>query len=530
MTTAIARAGILDRLAAVLPEDAVRTGDDDCAYYGTDVYRAGHPPLAVVFPSTVEQLQAIIAAAHDTAAPVTVRGGGASYTDGYTHAGPGGVTISTERLNRILSIDEANACVTVEPGVTWAALHEALGAKGWRTPFFGPFSGLHATIGGAISQNAVSHGTGGAGVSADSLISLAVVTGTGALLATGSAGSAVPHPFFRHFGPDLAGLFTGDCGALGVKARITLGMQRVRPHARFTSFRFDDFDALHAALRAVSAERLDDEHFAVDAQIQRAQLERAGGVGARGQIARHVIGHSGLVEGARALARMAVAGSSALALAPYAAHWTTEGVTAAEADDRAARIRHLAGATGTEIPATVPTLTRAMPFAPFTNILGSRGERWVPVHGIIPMDRAPAFDRAMQDYWQANAEVLAQHAIQSGTMFMALTPSALLYEPTFNWPDARGIVHQRMVPADWLTKLPVHAANPAAAAEVARMKAEVADLMADHGAAHFQIGKFYPYARGRNAPAMALLRAVKAALDPAGILNPGALGLDGPAR
>jgi D-lactate dehydrogenase (cytochrome) len=526
MATMLQPAGILDRLAAILPPDALLTGEEDRSFYGTDVYRAGKPPLAVALPDTIDRLQAVVRACAETRTPLAVRGGGASYTDGYTHAAPRGLTISTERLARIVEIDETDATVTVEPGVTWAALHAALAERGWRTPFFGPFSGLVATVGGAISQNAVSHGTGSAGVSAESLLALEIITGTGELLKTGSAGSAVADPFFRHFGPDLAGLFTGDCGALGVKARITLKLQRVKPHTAYVSFRFETFERLHAALQAIAAERLDDEHFAVDAQIQRAQLERASSAGAKMGIAKQVMDGSGsFLDGAKKLAKMALAGEKELALAPYAAHWITDGISAAEADDRAARIRALAGPHGSEMPATVPTVTRAVPFQPLTNTLGARGERWVPIHGIFPMSRVLGFHHALQHYWRANAGVLEAHGIHSGTMFMALGPSAFLYEPTFNWPDARHIYHERVVPPGYLAKLPVHAANPAAMAEVKRMKSEVADLMAAHGSAHFQIGKFYPYARGRNPAALALLRAIKAALDPHNILNPGALGI-----
>jgi FAD/FMN-containing dehydrogenase len=516
---------IAERLAAILPSARLLTSDEDRRFYGMDVYRAGKPPLAVVLPETVAEVQAIVRACHETRTPLAVRGGGASYTDGYIHLAPRGVTLSTERMTAI-AIDETDRTVTVEAGTSWGALHAALAERGWRTPFFGPFSGLVATVGGAISQNAVSHGTGSAGVSAESLLSLEVVTGAGDLLATGSAGSMAPAPFFRHFGPDLAGLFTGDCGALGVKVRLTLRLQRLRPHAAYVSFRFDRFEALHSAMAAIAAERLDDEHFAVDAQIQRAQLERAAGTAARLDIARQVMeGSGGVLDGARKLAGMALAGSRALGVAPFAAHWIAEGVSEAEAQDRAARIRALAGPQGAEMPPTVPTVARAIPFQPLTNTLGSRGERWVPIHGIFPHSRVTGFHAALQGYWAENASITERLGIHSGTMFMSIGTSAFLYEPTFNWPDARTAYHERTVPQEYLAKLPAHAANPEAAAEVKRMKTEIADLMAAHGAAHFQIGKFYHFARGRNAPAVALLRAIKAALDPHHVLNPGALGL-----
>ena len=57
------------------------------------------------------------------------------------------------------------------------------------------------------------------------------------------------------------------------------------------------------------------------------------------------------------------------------------------------------------------------------------------------------------------------------------------------------------------------------------LRERIGELMSQHGAAHLQIGKTYPYLAGRNPASMALLRAIKAELDPRNILNPGVLGL-----
>lgn len=525
MASVIEADDIVGRLTALLGSEAVLTDDAERRFYASDIYALRKVPLAVVTPSSVEQVQAIVRACGEFRAPIAVRGGGASYTDGYTHNAARGITLSTERLNRILEIDERDATVTVEAGVTWADLHAALAAKGWRTPFFGPFSGLHATVGGSLSQNSVSHGTGAHGSAAESLLSLEVVTGTGELLQTGSAGSAVADPFFRHFGPDLAGLFTGDCGALGIKVKITLRMIRKAPAIAFASFRFETFERLHSAMRTIAIERLDDEHFAIDAVIQQGQLERQSRLDAKFGVAKSVMQASGsLLSGLGTLARMAV-GTEALKVAPYVAHWVLEGTSQAEADARLARLQFLAGAEGEEVPPTVPTVVRAMPFQPFTNILGSRGERWVPVHGIFPHSRVMGFHHAFQELLRQNRETLEARQIRLGAMFLCIAPNAFLYEPAFYWPDARSIVHERMVPADALEDLPVYQADPQAAAEVKRLKGEIVDLMHAHGAAHFQIGRVYPYTRGRNPASLLLLRAIKTALDPHYILSPGALGL-----
>jgi len=512
-------------LARAVGPANILTEEADRRFYSTDVYNHVELPAAVVRPGSVEELQAVVRVAAEAGAAVVVRGGGASYTDGYVHAKPGGVTIDTSRLKAI-EIDETNAFVTVEAGVTWAELHAALAGRGLRTPFWGPFSGLAATVGGSASQNAISHGTGAHGSSAENILSFDVVTGTGELLRTGSAGSKVGVPHFRHYGPDLTGLFCGDCGSLGVKARITLPLIRRREAFETASFSFSGFEAMHAAMRAVAIEGVDDENFGLDAALQQGQIGRNEGVAAKAEIAKNVLkSATSIASGVKSLARMAAAGDRALRQANYAVHYIVDGVDGAEARAKIALVRRLAAAHGEEIPNTVPTVVRGMPFAPLTNTLGPKGERWVPMHGLFAHDRVVPFHEALQDFWDAHRAEMERLGIYTGAMFMSVRSTAFVYEPTFYWPDERTIFHDRMVPADHLAGIAAYPPGLEARELVKRLKHDVAELMAEFGAAHLQIGKFYPYLDGRNPTATALVRAIKAELDPKGIMNPGALGL-----
>lgn len=516
--------GLLDALGRVLGPNLI-LDEAERRFLSTDVFSSGHLPQAVARPPSVDELQAVVRACAEARAPVVVRGGGASYTDGYTHAEPGGVTIDTSLLKRI-NVHEADAIVTVEAGVTWAELRDALMPLGWRTPFWGPFSGLAATVAGSMSQHSVSHGTGAWGVSAESVVAFDIVTGAGELLRTGTGGNATGHPFFRFFGPDLAGLFTGDCGALGVKARVTLKMLRRREAFETASFSFESFAAMHKAMRAVAVECLDDENFGLDATLQQGQLGKQEGVAAKAEIARSVMrSAASLGQGVKALAKMAAAGDRALRAASFVTHYICEGLDSADARGRVAAIRKLAGPHGTEIANTVPTVVRGMPFAPLTNTLGPKGERWVPFHAELAHSAAVAFHRALESYFDAERGEMERLRIVSGRMFMSVGPNAFIYEPTFYWPDERSCYHERVVPKEHLASVQTYPRNLEARAAATRMRVEIIDLMQAHGAAHFQIGRVYPYLRGRNPATVALLRAVKIALDPHGILNPGALGL-----
>ncbi|MFQ5635987.1 MAG: FAD-binding oxidoreductase, partial [Gammaproteobacteria bacterium] len=151
---------LLDALAGVVGSAHLLTDDESRTFYSTDVYRqADILALAVAQPGTVDELQELVRVCARHGAPMVARGGGASYTDGYLPTQPNTVLFDTSRLDRI-DIDAQDMTVTVEPGVTWAALYQALSARDLRTPFWGPISGIAATVGGGMSPYAVNSGSG----------------------------------------------------------------------------------------------------------------------------------------------------------------------------------------------------------------------------------------------------------------------------------------------------------------------------------------------------------------------------------
>lgn len=511
---------LLATLTQQLGPDNVLTGEADRLFFSHDVFRAGELPQAVVRPGSADELQAVVRAAYDAGTALVMRGGGASYTDAYAHRASGGITVDTSRLKAIV-IDEQRATVTVEAGVTWAELREAVLVRGFKTKFWGSYSGLYANVGGGMSMNAISHGQGCA---AEAALSFDVITGTGEMMRTGSALSGPAPAFFRHYGPDLTGIFTGDCGALGVKARITLALVKAAPAFATASFAFTSFENLHAAFRATALEGIVEENFGLNEVLQQGQLGKAD-TAAKVEIAGKIVKQSGLIKGAAKLAKMALAGEKAIAAASYAGHFIVEGIDQAEANGRIALVKRVCGQFGSEIPNSVPEVVRAMPFAPFHNTLGPKGERWLPCHTKLAHDRAVPFHHALQALFAEEAEVMARHQIVCGGMFMSVGSTAFVYEPAFYWPDAQTPYHARMIDADYLKTLPVHPRSEANEAEALRIKARVLNLMHQHGGVHFQIGKVYPYAQDHNPAHWAVLKALKAQLDPKGILNPGNLGL-----
>jgi len=523
-----------DQAARLCPEDALQriaaltdaqtlipAGESEALF--TDVYRRREAPLAVLRPASVEALQAIVREAASAGLAICPRGGGASYTDAYLPIHPASLIIDTARLDRIVEVNAADGYVTVEAGVTWAALKAALDPLGLRTPFFGPFSGLAATIGGSVSQNATSHGSATHGISAQSVLALEVVIASGELLRTGS-GARGAAPFARHFGPDLTGLFTGDCGALGIKVRITLPLLRRKPAFKLASFAFANVEDLAGSMRDAALERLDDEHFAIDSALAQGQIGRQDAAGLLA-MARSVLTSSpNRIAGLAQLARMAAGGTRALKQAQYMLHFILEGVDAAEAQARLGGLRKLMR-RGIEIPNSVPAIVRGLPFAPLFNTLGPKGERWVPLHGILPHSCVGTFHAALEALYAAHSQDMKRLGVWTGGMFATVGSSGFLYEVAFYWPGPPTAYHQAVLPAEYLAGLPQYPQSDEAAALVEQLKQEITALFGSFGAIHFQLGKTYPYARVLQAAPLALIRALKAALDPQGIMNPGALGL-----
>jgi FAD/FMN-containing dehydrogenase len=115
--------------------------------------------------------------------------------------------------------------------------------------------------------------------------------------------------------------------------------------------------------------------------------------------------------------------------------------------------------------------------------------------------------------------------IRYGAMFMTVATNAFLYEPVFYWEDGYNVTQSRLMPDGYQATLPQFPENPEGRALVDKMKHGIADIFQRHGAAHLQIGKFYPYMRGREPHNAALIRHLKQIVDPQRRLNPGALGL-----
>jgi D-lactate dehydrogenase (cytochrome) len=381
-------------------------------------------------------------------------------------------------------------------------------------------------VGGSISQNTISHGSGKFGISAQSVLAMDVVLASGALLSTGSSGAGLA-PFSRHFGPDLTGLFTGDCGALGIKARITLPVIKKLKAHRTISFSFADFESMHESMRLIAREQIEDTHFALDGALSQGQIARQENAGQMIKIAWSILNSSpSYWEGFKQLIKSATSAKKAISSSPYMTHYIVEGFNDAEVKARMHRLRELNTNFGHEIPATVPSIVRGMPFAPFYNTLGPKGERWVPLHGLLPHSKVPEFHKALEALYEQHKSKMDTLGVWYGGMFGSAGSSSFLYEVALYWPDEISAYHREVIPHDYLEQLPKYPKNTEAREFVHQLKTEITELLIQFEAIHFQIGKAYPYIDRLLPETKKLINDIKESLDPNNLSSPGSLGFE----
>ena len=194
-------------------------------------------PDVVIRPKDAQEISEILKVANQENIPVTPRGGGDCEFGGSKPIGDGGIVLDMKRMNNIVNLDEDNLIVTVEAGISWGKLNDYLCHFGLYTGCMGPGSGMTASIGGGVSHN--SSGGGGSakyGSCSEHVVSLEVVLPTGAIIETGSQANRFSKVPFNRFGngPDLAGLFCGDNGIMGVKTKVSL---QVFPKPPFTHYK-----------------------------------------------------------------------------------------------------------------------------------------------------------------------------------------------------------------------------------------------------------------------------------------------------
>lgn len=203
----------IDELRRLLP-DSTFTDEATLAAHSGDKWHAAALPQAVLKARNTEEVATAMRLASRYGVPVTPRGAGVGYVGGCVPC-RGGLVISTMGMNRILEVNPADGVAVVQPGVLTADLQAAAAAVGWFYPP-DPASRKESSIGGNIATNAGGPRCLKYGVTRSYVLGLEVVLADGRVLNCGGR----THKNKQGF--DLVGLFCGSEGMLGIITAATL--------------------------------------------------------------------------------------------------------------------------------------------------------------------------------------------------------------------------------------------------------------------------------------------------------------------
>lgn len=234
-------AGFIERVTGIAGGPFVLSDRSALEPYGADALKIAHAADLVVLPADTQEISRIAKLCDDARVPLVVRGGGTGYTGGAVPL-RGGVVMSLERMNRILEIDELNLLARVQPNVITGDLQDAVERVGLFYPP-DPASLRQSALGGNVAECAGGPRAFKYGTTKRYVLALEAVLPTGEIVHTGS--KAVKNVV----GYDLTQLLVGSEGTLAIITEITLRLIS-KPPARATLLA--EFKTIEAAVDAVT--------------------------------------------------------------------------------------------------------------------------------------------------------------------------------------------------------------------------------------------------------------------------------------
>mgnify|MGYP001605741383 CR=1 FL=1 len=241
----VERDALVSALRGCLPADCVIDETEAMRPYECDGLSAYRElPLVVVLPNTVEEVQAVLRLCHERGVPVVARGAGTSLSAGALPH-PQGVLLSMARFKRIVELDHERRIARVQPGVRNLAISQAAAPyQLYYAP--DPSSQITCTIGGNVCENAGGVHCLKYGLTVHNVLSVTLVTMEGELVVLGSLAPDSP-------GLDLLAAVTGSEGMLGVLVEITVKLLPQPPTREVLLCAFDSVEAAGHAVAAIIA-------------------------------------------------------------------------------------------------------------------------------------------------------------------------------------------------------------------------------------------------------------------------------------
>lgn len=236
----------LQSLRSMVSEGHLMTDPADCWLYSYDNGRHRASPSAVVFAREHQEVSNIVKCCHDNYVSIVVRGRGTG-TPGGSVPVQGGVVLSLEKMDKIINVDPANRCITVQAGVLNQAVQDAVSPHG----FFwvpDPSSAAFCTIGGNLGYNAAGPRAVKYGTTREHTLGLKAVLGNGDTIHTGTytAKGAVGYDFTR--------LLIGSEGTLAIITEATLKLSPLPETKNTLRLIYRDIDSAAQAVTKIMSQ------------------------------------------------------------------------------------------------------------------------------------------------------------------------------------------------------------------------------------------------------------------------------------
>ena len=456
--TAARKPGLRRELETIVGAGGVLSDPEELLVYESDgltLFRA----LAdfVVFPTSVEQVAAVVRLANRESIPFVARGAGTGLSGGCLPA-EGGLVISMMRMNRVLEVDYDNQLAVVEPGLVNLHLSWAVGPRGF---YFAPdpSSQQACTIGGNIANNSGGPHTLKYGVTVNHVLGLEVVLPDGEIVWLGGRTRDA-------LGYDLAGVFVGSEGTFGIATKIVVRILKKPQAVKTVLAVFDRIEQASAAVSAIIAAGLVPAAVEMIDQLTIQAVEDAFGCGyPRDAAAALLIELDGLAVGMPAQA------------------------------DRIVAACRQAGAR--EVRAAADEAERQLLWKGRKSAFGAYGRvspAYMVMDGVIPRTKLPYVLSRVN-------EIVAAHGLRVGNVFHAgdgnLHPN-ILYDPRKPGEEARVV---------------------AAGAEIMKVCAEVGGSISGEHGIGLEKADFMPFIFSEAD--LAFMQRLKVAFNPTGLCNPG---------
>jgi glycolate oxidase len=240
-------ADLAARLSEIVTPEHVLTGDAISDDYAHDEALTATPqvPAAVVRPGTTGEVSGVLRVANEQRVPVTARGNGTGLSGAAVPATKGAIVVSFERMNEIIEIDTENHVAVVEPGVSLSQLDEALASHRLVYPVYpGEYS---ASLGGNVATNAGGMRAVKYGVTRHQVLGLEAVLASGEVIRTG--GKFVK----ATTGYDLTQLIIGSEGSLALVTEAVLKLYPRPEHQATVMAPFPTLDEVTGAVPKIVA-------------------------------------------------------------------------------------------------------------------------------------------------------------------------------------------------------------------------------------------------------------------------------------